>query len=343
MSSLCNIITADDWGRLPELLAGEKEIFVVHDQNVSAVAKEISSLLPIKGCLALSTSEQDKTMEQVLAIERGLLKADATRGALILAIGGGITTDMAGFAAAIYKRGIRYASIPTTLLAQVDAAIGGKTGVNLDGFKNMLGAFHMPLFTYICPLALNTLPPRELRCGLAEMLKTFLLSDANAYTQAIQLLTGSPAGQVSGLPELITRAASIKAEMVTEDPTEKGVRAKLNLGHTFGHAIEQQALINGDSITHGEAVAMGMVMAARVAEAAGIAQKGLEYRLIQDFEAVGLPTRCPYPAESLKEAMKKDKKATGSAVKFVLPVTPGQVVLQEMTVEKAYDLYLHSK
>ena len=307
-------------------LAHEPEVFVVYDRNVAWIAGEMPW-----PALAIETSETRKTMDTVLDICRWLMDAGASRNALVLAIGGGITTDIAGFAAGIYKRGIRYANLPTTLLSQVDAAIGGKTGVNLDGYKNMLGVFRMPEVTFLCADVLRTLPRREFLSGLAELLKTFLLADADAYADAL-----------SGVnQDLITKAARIKADIVERDPYEKGERAKLNLGHTFGHAIEHEARLRGDDITHGEAVAMGILLAARLGESLGISEKGLAARLKADFQAAGLPTDCPYPLETLKEAMGKDKKALGGGmVKFVLPVKPGQVVFHEMN---PYDLHFDTE
>jgi 3-dehydroquinate synthase len=311
---------------IASLLGGESELYVVYDENVAWIAGEVMAAVPVKGAFGLETSEELKTLETVQALCRQLLKADASRKAFLLAIGGGITTDMTGFAAAIYKRGIRYANLPTTLLAQVDAAIGGKTGVNLDGYKNMLGAFRMPEFTFLCEDVLKTLPPREFRAGKAEMLKTFLIGDAKAYEQALNATQWQP---------LITRAAEIKADIVNQDPEEHGIRAKLNLGHTFGHAIEHEAQEKGEDIHHGEAVAMGMILAARLAERKGLAQKGLETRLKAHFAASGLPTESPYPLETLAQAMEKDKKAAGGRIKWVLPIEPGKVELVEMTVKEA--------
>ena len=160
-------------------LREEPELYVIYDENVAGVAGAVLKDLPLaKAAIDLKTSEERKTLETVQGLCRRLLEAGASRNAFLLAVGGGITTDMTGFAAAIYKRGIRYANLPTTLLAQVDAAIGGKTGVNLDGYKNMLGAFRMPEYTFLCAEVLQTLPPREYRAGLAEMLKTFLIGYA---------------------------------------------------------------------------------------------------------------------------------------------------------------------
>lgn len=304
-------------------LASEPEVYVVYDRNVEWMVKDF----PWKA-LPIETSESLKTLATVESIGRWLVAQNASRSALVLAVGGGITTDMAGFAASIYKRGIRYANLPTTLLSQVDAAIGGKTGVNLDGYKNMLGAFLMPEATFICADVLETLPPREFRSGLAELLKTFLLSDGEAYEKALGGVT----------QELILKAARIKEEIVERDPREKGERAKLNLGHTFGHAIEHAS---AGTIPHGEAVAMGIILAAQLGESLGMSDKGLAGRLRKEFAAAGLPTDCPYPLDTLKEAMAKDKKALSDGkVKFVIPVTPGKVVFHEMN---PYDLHIDTK
>ena len=324
---------------IPALLSGETEVYVVYDRNVEWVAREIAEQVGNDGMLPIDTSEALKNMDTVQGICRWLLERNASRKALLVAVGGGITTDMAGFAASIYKRGIRYANVPTTLLAQVDAAIGGKTGVNFLEYKNMLGAFHMPEFTAICPEVLKTLPERQIRAGLAEMLKTFIIADAQSYREAV--LSGKNANFPDGTPcdtvlsgksakipdgRLVAKAAAIKAAIVERDPLEHGERAVLNLGHTFAHAIEHMALENGDNILHGEAVAIGIIMAARMAEREGVAVSGLTVRLKADFKSLGLPTECPY--EGLEEAMKKDKKAEGGRVRFVLPVEIGRVVLK---------------
>jgi len=328
MTGECKIVSGSFLREVASLLKGESEIYVVYDENVAWVAGEIAEAVPVKGAFGLETSEELKTLDTVEALCRQLMEADASRKAFLLAVGGGITTDMTGFAAAIYKRGIRYANVPTTLLAQVDAAIGGKTGVNLDGYKNMLGAFRMPAFTFLCAEVLKTLPEREFRAGKAEMLKTFLLGDARAYEQALT---------ATEWQALITRAAEIKADIVNQDPEEHGIRAKLNLGHTFGHAIEHEARERGEDIHHGEAVAMGMILAARLSERKGLTPKGLEAKLRADFKAAGLPTECPYPLETLAQAMEKDKKAAAGLVKWILPLAPGQVEMVEMTVKEAMD------
>ena len=358
-------------GQIGTWLADEPELFVVYDLNAAWVAREVLAALPgVKRAVGLETSEERKTLDTARNLSRVLLQADASRRALLLAIGGGITTDLTGFTAGIYKRGIRYANFPTTLLGQVDAAIGGKTGVNLDGYKNMLGVFRMPEHTFLCADVLRTLPRRTFLSGVAELLKTFLLADGNAYAAVLSLLTDTKQGlsvpegpqndgpdtkQGLSVPEgpqndgpatgalgkWVVRAARIKEAIVARDPYEQGERAKLNLGHTFGHAIEHEALRRGQDISHGEAVALGMVLAARLSESLGVAENGLAARLEADFSAIGLPTQCPYPLEALQEAMAKDKKAqSGGKVKFVLPVTPGEVIFQELN---PYDLHFDTK
>ena len=338
----CRIVNGETLDGISALLEGEKEVYVVYDRNVEWVAEEIrrSSRRMTESAsrrmtenasrrmMGIETSEQVKSMDTVLGICRWLLEAGASRKALVLAVGGGITSDLVGFAASIYKRGIRYANVPTTLLAQVDAAIGGKTGVNLDGYKNMIGAIVQPQFTYICPEPLRTLPEREFKSGLAEMLKTFLIADGDAYRRTVASSKTANNEDVNvGMGELVLRAAAIKAAIVQRDPFEKGERAKLNLGHTFAHAIEHEARVKGDDITHGEAVAIGIIMAAEMAEREGVAEKGLAARLRADFQSLGLPTECPYTG--LEEAMKKDKKAEDGRVKYVLPVAAGNVVIKE--------------
>ena len=347
----CRILGGSSLRDLVPLLEPEPEVYLVYDKNVAWVAQEVACSA-VKGSFAIEASEEAKTMETVLSIARWLMEAGASRKALLVTIGGGITSDMAGFAASIYKRGIRYANVPTTLLAQVDAAIGGKNGVNLDGYKNMLGTITQPVFTYLCADVLRTLPPREFRCGVAEMLKTFLLADADAYAAAVRLLSTKNAQNVDGpaknavsstesaqnvdgpsaeLQELLLRAAEIKADIVQRDPFEQGERAKLNLGHTFGHAIEHEAHERGEDIRHGEAVAMGIILAAGMSDREGLSN-GLAVRLKADFAALSLPTECPYPLDVLKKAMAKDKKAAGGKVKFILLRQPGEVLMKEVSL-----------
>lgn len=350
---------------LSGLLAPEREVYLVYDRNAAWVADAVEAVLGesgvhaggavLRGRRMLTATEEGKDMATVMDLCRWLLESGASREALLLAIGGGITTDLAGFAASIYKRGIRYANIPTTLLAQVDAGIGGKTGVNFLEYKNMLGVIVQPVFTFICAETLRTLPPRDFLSGAAELLKTFLIEDREGhYDRAVRLFSCRKEADngpewMQELQALVFAAAAVKAGVVGRDPYEHGERRRLNLGHTFAHAIEHNARLAGNDITHGEAVAMGMVLAARLADRlahqggnnwcttcpdrSGCPRaEGMEARLRTDFAAAGLPVDCPYPLATLAEAMEKDKKAGGGRVRFQIPVAVGRVEEVEMRV-----------
>jgi 3-dehydroquinate synthetase len=336
------VVGRDRLAEIAPLLAEEPEVFVVYDENASWVAAGVIEAVPgVRGSIAIEATEEDKSMDTVLLIVRSLLEAGASRKALVLAVGGGITTDLAGFAASIYKRGVRYANVPTTLLAQVDAAVGGKTGVNLDDYKNMLGVIVQPVFTFDCAEVLRTLPRRDFLSGAAELLKTFIIdNEEDRYALAVRWL--SAGGSEAELQELVLAAAAVKAGIVSRDPFEAGERRKLNLGHTFAHAIEHEAFRRGDDITHGEAVAMGIVLAARLSDALGVSD-ALAPRLAADFAAAGLPTLCPYPLETLAGAMDKDKKAEGACVHFVLAERIGSVIICNLPVEEALNCLKHSE
>ena len=303
------VISADSLQALTPLLEAYPKVFLVYDRNVAWVAQEIAAACPPAGMKVLDASEKAKDMATVLDLCSWLLEAGADRSSLLLAVGGGITTDLAGFAACIYRRGIRFAFVPTTLLAQVDAAIGGKTGVNFLDFKNMLGVIRQPEFTFECAQVLRTLPRRDFLSGAAELLK-------------------------------IAAAAKVKAGIVSRDEQERGERRCLNLGHTFAHAIEHEARQAGLDVAHGEAVAVGILLAARLSEAMGLAPKGLAARLETDWTACGLPTGVPFDPATLTAAMTKDKKAEGDTIHFVLLSSIGQVEIRKISAAEATALLI---
>ena len=308
-------------------------VFVVYDRNVEQYAMQVAEGRPAFGIVA---DEDHKTIETVMEICRWLLSQGAGRDAVLYAVGGGVTTDMVGFAAGIYKRGIRYINYPTTLLAMVDAGIGGKTGVNLDGYKNMLGVFKLPLRTVIRPEYLSTLPEREFRSGAAEVLKTFIIENEDGnYEKAVKAFSGPM--DAAALKPLIEAAALVKHKIVEKDTFESSLRMVLNLGHTYGHAIEwwQHQAPGRTQYAHGEAVAIGMVQAARISEREKFCKPGLAEKLVADFQACGLPTALPCPEEELLPAVAKDKKASGDAIKFIVIKKIGKVAV--------YDLHLHTE
>lgn len=373
----CKIYSGQKITDVAGYLKGYPAVFVVADRQVKLSAEQVlkaheeqkleGALPHPSNLLLLDVSEENKSMSTVLEICKWLMDNGADRNALLLAIGGGITTDMAGFAASIYKRGIRFAYLPTTFLSQVDAAIGGKTGVNFENYKNILGVIRQPEFTYICPEVLGTLPYRDFLSGAAELLKTFIIDNTgDNYEKAVEVLSeihgnidrkqaiDSRLAEIEGLA---AAAAKIKAGIVERDEFECGERRKLNLGHTFAHAIEWEARAAKKDISHGEAVAMGMIMAAKASElyynlapedslqleniagqndtATSEEGKSLSARLVRDFSRCGLPTECPFPPESLSGAMKKDKKAENGIVHFVLIRAIGDVCIEDLMVENA--------
>lgn len=366
---ISKVLIDNDVETLASLLEPYRKVYAVMDSAVAAdcpAALEIAAVLNSKGApgMLVEVSEHEKTMETVLKICAWLMEQGADRDALVLAIGGGITTDMTGFAASIYKRGVRFAYMPTTLLAQVDAAVGGKTGVNFDNYKNMLGIIRQPKFTFICPSVLESLSSRDFLSGAAEMLKSFIIEDGGWYGRAVEWLKGYSSTDAKGtylqenveeLSALIGTAVSVKAGIVSRDQFEGGERRKLNLGHTFAHAIETLAQRkrmeseDAPDITHGEAVAMGMVLAAELSDAyrresgEPIVQEngfgwGLEQRLEADFLSCGLPIGCPFRLSLMAEVMRKDKKAEAGKVHFILPFAVGDVRMVDMTIDEVVDL-----
>jgi 3-dehydroquinate synthase len=240
---------------------------------------------------------------------------------LVVSLGGGVVTDLAGFLAATWHRGVPVLHVPTTLLAQVDAAIGGKTAVNLAAGKNLVGAFHQPVAVVADVVALATLPVRELRAGMAEVVKCGFIRDADILTiiERDPAAALDPTGEV--LPDLVHRAAAVKSAVVATDTHEHGERALLNYGHTLGHALE--TITGYARYRHGEAVGLGMRFAATVSELIALADVGLERRTVRILEAVGLPVRCdPLDAATVLAVMARDKKVR-DGLRLVLCAAPG--------------------
>lgn len=327
-----NLIFSKDLGELSSALKDCPAVFVVADRNVHSFVTEPlvehcrKAGVALRGVLEIRTSESMKNLKSVEKIQRWLIDRGADRNALVLAVGGGITTDLAGYAACTYKRGVAYANVPTTLLAQVDAAIGGKTGCNICGYKNMSGVIKQPQFTYVCTDYVKTLSRKLFSAGYAELVKTFIIADASAYEQAVA------DADFAKLPQLVRRAAEIKASIVEADEFESGQRRVLNLGHTFAHAIEYRSAhsLLHRGISHGHAVAMGMIMAARLSEREGLAPAGLADRMIADFRRIGLPVDCPWTEEQLQQAIRTDKKAEGGRVNYVLIEQIGKVCVKKI-------------
>ena len=260
--------------------------------------------------------EQNKTLASIASLYDQFLAAEMDRRSPVIGLGGGVVGDMAGFAAASYLRGVPFVQIPTTVLSMVDASVGGKTGVDLPQGKNLVGAFKQPSLVVIDPAVIESLPAAEFRSGLAEIVKHGIIAAPEIFRQ----LEGDGP---SSLGQLISDAVRVKVDVVAEDPFEMGRRATLNLGHTFGHAIEQ---VSHFSIRHGEGVALGLLCAAHMAGETGQCDPALEGRIRNLLERLGLPVTLPgYSVDAVHAAMFFDKKRQGKTLRFILPTRLGDV------------------
>ena len=276
---------------------------------------------------SIPDGEQHKTLTAVAGLYDRFLKRGLDRTGVVLALGGGVTGDVVGFAAATYMRGVRLVQVPTTLLAMVDASVGGKTGVDLPQGKNLIGTFKQPVLVVIDPSVLATLPDEEMRCGLAEVIKHGVIGDPDLFAELEAGEAELPSWWSQQGANRIAQALRVKIGVVEEDPFEKGRRAVLNLGHTVGHGLERLSDFN---MRHGEAVSIGMAVAARIAAELDRAEQSLVERIeaiLTDWE---LPVRCPpLDAEAIWSAMTHDKKKRGNALRWVLPRTIGEVEIVE--------------
>ena len=289
-----------------------------------AVAPTFSLILP--------DGEQFKDFDSVSMILERLCSVGADRKSVLLALGGGVVGDLAGFAAAIYMRGIRFIQIPTTLLAIVDSSVGGKTGMNLRSGKNLVGAFHQPEAVIADTSFLKTLPSREVSAGIGEIIKHGLLADRDYFERLEKDMEKLIALDAHTLAEIVADSCRIKASVVSRDETEKGERAKLNLGHTFGHAIEK--LTGFGTWLHGEAVGCGLVLAARASEKLGLLKSADTARVRALVKRAGLPDKIPgLSAQAALDAMKGDKKSTGGVPKFILLNSLGNSFVTEVLEE----------
>jgi 3-dehydroquinate synthase len=320
--------------RLAHVLRG-RHALVVSDSHVAPLyADRVEALLrAAKPQMALArwvmpAGEQEKTLARFGECLDALAALGATRDATVVALGGGVVGDLAGFAAACWMRGIDCVQLPTTLLSMVDSSVGGKTGVDLPQGKNLVGAFHAPRAVIADTATLHTLPNRELRAGLAEVVKYGAIFDPHFLGWLEANTTALLGRDDTAMAEAIARSCEFKADVVARDPYEHGHRALLNFGHTFGHAIEAEQGYAGTgsvALNHGEAVAVGMVLAARLSTALGLASADGTARLEKLLDRFALPTALPsgLDARALVTRMHLDKKANAHGLRFVLWDGPG--------------------
>ncbi len=306
-------------------------VIVITDHNLERLYGEVME--PYER-IVIGEGEQIKTLQTMEMIYTRLIEMGADRKSFLLGFGGGIVTDITGFVASTYLRGVDFGFVSTTLLSQVDAGVGGKNGVNLGGYKNMVGTFNQPRFVISDVELLRTLSDREVRAGLAEVTKSAIIADPALF----EMLEGLTFEQFRADEELIARAIiasiNVKAAIVEQDEREAGERRKLNLGHTFAHAIEKLSR----EMIHGEAVAVGTVIATNIARRLGIISDVDADRIIAIHNSLGFQTTPPLPIEDLLRAIVKDKKAEEGSIHMVLPRSIGDCEVRKMSFAEVAEL-----
>jgi 3-dehydroquinate synthase len=318
---------------LRELELGSKQMIVTSEPVWNLYGKIARDSLEASrfdvSVTLVSDREEAKSFQTLATIFDRLLESEFERSSGIIALGGGVVGDLSGFAAATFMRGLRYVQVPTTLLAQVDSSIGGKTGVNHPRAKNLIGAFHQPCLVWTDTSTLTTLPEKEMRSGLAEIIKYSVIADPALFKLLMESVGSFSSISNDTLIEIVSCCCSIKARIVEEDEKERGARSILNYGHSIGHALE--TLTGYDGYTHGEAVAIGMMAAAHISLEIG----ATDLDTVQSQECIiqraGLPTAIPQSISSIEiiRQLKKDKKRIDERIRWVLPRKLGEVFLTE--------------
>jgi 3-dehydroquinate synthase len=326
---------------------------IVSDENVAnlhlaALEASLDAADIAHSAIILPAGEATKSYANLALVCDRLLAAGIERNDTILAFGGGVIGDLAGFAAAIVRRGINFIQIPTSLLAQVDSSVGGKTGINSPLGKNLIGAFHQPVQVLADINLLDTLPPREFAAGYAEVAKYGLLGNAGFFSWLEDNAAGMKSGDLQARMHAVEASCRAKADVVARDEREAGVRALLNLGHTFGHALEA-ATGYGDTLLHGEGVAIGMVMAFRFSEQLGLCAAGTAERVAAHLRTMDLPVSTHHiiqalpDADTLMDIMRQDKKSEGGRMVFILARAIGEAFVARDVGEAAVRAFLQSE
>ena len=320
-----DIMFEDSFKKLSKAVEGlgfkERRIAIITDSNVGPLyAKDVEKELKKVGSQVfvyeIPAGEEHKNLETVNGIYGFLISKHFDRHDLLIALGGGVVGDITGFAASSYLRGIAFVQIPTTLLAQADSSVGGKTGVDFEGYKNMVGAFYMPRLVYMNIAVLDTLPGRQFASGFAEVMKHGLIKDQEFYFWLIENLYEINDRDHKVLAKMVRKSCEIKRDVVQKDPTEKGERALLNFGHTIGHAIEKA---RNFELYHGECVALGCIAAAYISMKKGLIETGTCYEIRDMFVPFNLPiTVEDVDPEEIVKLVKSDKKMDNNCIKFIL-------------------------
>jgi len=324
------ILVGESWESVTKLLP-ENGVVIITDENIHRIYGDRFPEFPV---LIISPGEVSKKLEVVGKLAENLLDAGVDRSGFILAIGGGVVCDLAGFLASIYMRGIRYGFVSTSLLSQVDASTGGKNGVNLGATKNMLGIIRQPEFVICDTSMLTTLPEKEYLSGLAEMIKTAIIGDPELFDMIEKRSEEILERDFNILTMLVAKSVNFKASVVTVDEREAGIRRILNFGHTFGHAIELQK-----SVKHGFAVASGMELATWFSFEKGLISLVETDRIISLLNRFGLLEKHDIPDDKIEQLILHDKKKTGSEIHFVFTNGIGKAIVQKISIAEVIDFY----
>jgi 3-dehydroquinate synthase len=310
---------------LREYIGSEKKV-IITDKNVRRL---YSKDFPPYEVIEIGTGERIKNLDTVQAVYRKLLGLEVDRSSFIVGIGGGIVCDIAGFVASTYLRGVRFGFVPTTLLSQVDASVGGKNGVNFHGYKNLVGIFNQPEFV-ICDMnLLKSLPEREIMCGFSEIVKHAAIAQADLFSYLEEHYKKALELDTEVVEKLVCDSVLIKSSIVNRDETEQGERRKLNFGHTFGHALEKST-----GIPHGEAISLGMVVASAISARRGLLSEEDMARVETLLEKLKLPTRLRFDGKGVLDALRRDKKRKGDRIYFVLLHGIGNAVVEEIAINE---------
>ena len=323
-------------GPVKDILSGvlpEGRVVVVSDATIDRL---YHPLLEKYDTVLIGLGESVKTLQTVETIYRRFIELSVDRSTFVLAVGGGIVTDVAGFAASTYMRGLKFGFVSTTLLGQVDASVGGKNGVNVDGYKNMAGTFTQPQFVICDPGLLRTLPDREFRAGLAEVVKAAIIADADLFGRIENTTFEALRTDTDLLTDAVSAAIRVKADIVERDEHESGDRRKLNLGHTLAHAIEKCS----NRMNHGEAVAVGTALIAGAAVKLGVLSEADRDRIVHVLMQLGFDLTPPVDVKRLLKEVGKDKKNEEGILRIVLPVGIGDCEVRPMKIDDFAALYV---
>jgi 3-dehydroquinate synthase len=320
------IIIDGSVGRLSTHLK-DTSLFVITDENVERFHRQ--RFPPAEDIFVLKAGERTKNLKTVERIYRRLWDGKADRSSFILGIGGGVVCDLTGFAASTFLRGLDFGFVPTTLLAQVDAAIGGKNGVNLYGYKNMVGVINQPRFV-LCDLSLlETLPQKELLCGLSEVIKSAAIASVEFFEFLEANWEGALERKREVLGKIVYEAALIKTSIVQDDEKERNERKKLNFGHTFAHALEKTC-----GMAHGEAISLGMILSVHLSQKKGLIPASEAIRIRELLRRFRLPVRFKFGRKAVLSAIPKDKKRKKGMIDFVLLKSLGEAMIQRLSFEE---------